>query len=48
MQRPVDALVTGFTKSPELLARSLDSLRRLKQEGIIRDIHCVTWGQCGD
>jgi hypothetical protein len=43
MQRPVDALVTGFTKSPDLLARSLAPLRRLKHEGIIRDIHCVTW-----
>jgi hypothetical protein len=43
MQRPVDALVTGFTKSPHLLARSLAPLRRLKQEGIIRNIHCVTW-----
>jgi hypothetical protein len=43
MQKPVDALVTGFTKSPELLLRSLASLRRLKHEGIIRNIHCVTW-----
>lgn len=41
--KPVDALVTGFTKSPDLLARSLAPLRRLKHEGIIRNIHCVTW-----
>ena len=41
--KPVDALVTGFTKSPELLDRSLAPLRRLKQENIIREIHCVTW-----
>lgn len=43
MQRPVDALVTGFTKSPDLLARSLAPIRRLKHEGLIRNIHCVTW-----
>lgn len=43
MRRPVDALVTGFTKSPDLLARSLEPLRRLRQEGVIRNIHCVTW-----
>ncbi len=43
MQKPVDALVTGFTKSPDLLAQSLTPLCHLKQEGIIRHIHCVTW-----
>src|ERR1700761_4695889 len=43
MQRPVDVLVTGFTKPSDLLGRSLEPLRRLKQEGIVRDIHCVTW-----
>lgn len=43
MQRPIDALVTGFTKSPDLIARSLAPLRRLKHEGVLRDIHCVTW-----
>ena len=43
MQRPVDALVTGFTKSPGLLARSLAPLCQLKHEGVIRNIHCVTW-----
>ncbi|MEO8301239.1 MAG: hypothetical protein ABI608_05570, partial [Rhizomicrobium sp.] len=43
MQRPVDALVTGFAMSPELVARSLAPLRRLKHEGTIRHIHCVTW-----
>jgi hypothetical protein len=43
MRKPVDALVTGFTKSPDLLARSLAPLRRLKHEGTIRNIHCVTW-----
>lgn len=43
MQRPVDALVTGFTKSPALLDRSMATLRGLKQEGVVRNIHCVTW-----
>lgn len=43
MVRPVDALVTGFVKSGELLNRSLAPLRRLRQQGIIRAIHCVTW-----
>jgi hypothetical protein len=43
MTRPTDAIVTGFVKSPLLLERSLAPLRRLKHEGIIRDIHYVTW-----
>ena len=43
MRKPVDVLVTGFTRSPDLLARSLAPLRRLKQDGIVRAIHCVTW-----
>jgi hypothetical protein len=43
MRKPVDVLVTGFTKSPDLLARSLEPLRQLKQEQVIRNIHCVTW-----
>jgi hypothetical protein len=43
MQRPLDILITGFTKSHDLLARSLEPLRRLKHEGIVRQIHCVTW-----
>ncbi len=43
MHKPVDALVTGFTRSPDLLARSLAPLRRLKHEGVLRNIHCVTW-----
>jgi hypothetical protein len=43
MTRPTDVLVTGFVKSPHLLARSLAPLRRLKHAGIVRSIHCVTW-----
>ena len=43
MQRPVDVIVTGFTKSLVLLQKSLTPLRLLKQEGVIRNIFCVTW-----
>jgi hypothetical protein len=43
MQRAVDVVVTGFTKSPVLPAKSLAPLRRLQQDGMVRHIHCVTW-----
>jgi hypothetical protein len=43
MARPTDALITGFVKSPVLLEASLAPVRRLRQEGILRSIHCVTW-----
>ena len=43
MTRPVDVIVTGFVKSPVILERSLAPLRRIKHEGIVRSIHCVTW-----
>jgi hypothetical protein len=43
MAHPTDAIVTGFVKSPALLALSLAPLRTLKQEGVLRDIHYVTW-----
>ena len=43
MTRPVDALVTGFTKNAALCQLSLAPLLQLKAQGIIRDIHCVTW-----
>lgn len=41
--RPIDALITGFVKSPLLLEQSLAPLRQLRQEGVIRHIHYVTW-----
>lgn len=43
MSRPVDAIVTGFAKSPALAVASLAPLRRLRQEGVLRSIVCVTW-----
>ena len=43
MSRPIDALVTGFTKNAVLCEKSLAPLRALRQEGVIRAIHCVTW-----
>jgi hypothetical protein len=41
--RPVDALICGFAKSPELAEESLAPLLQLKQEQVIRDIRYVTW-----
>jgi hypothetical protein len=43
MRRPVIAIVTGFTRNPELLHLSLAPLRQLKQRGAIDRIVCVTW-----
>ena len=43
MPRPVSAVVTGFTKNPELAALSLAPLRALKQKGVLRRILAVTW-----
>jgi hypothetical protein len=43
MIRAADAIVTGFVKSPAVLAVSLAPLRRLKQENVLRRIVCVTW-----
>lgn len=43
MRTAVDALVTGFVKSPLLAERSFAPLRQLRREGHIRDIHYVTW-----
>lgn len=43
MQRPVDVIVTGFTRSPPLLGKSLAPLRRLQHAGLVRAVHCVTW-----
>jgi len=45
MIEPADAIVTGFTKSNELCELSLASLRQLRGEGVIRNIHCVTWSK---
>ncbi len=43
MPRPVDALVTGFSKAPAVIAQSFAPLRRLRQEDHLRAIHYVTW-----
>jgi hypothetical protein len=43
LRRPADAIVLGFTKAPSLVVRSFAPLRQLKQEGILRNIHYVTW-----
>lgn len=40
---PTDVIITGFTKSQPLLLLSLSPLCTLKREGLIRDIHYVTW-----
>ena len=45
MTRPVIAIVTGFTKNPELPALSLAPLRELKQRGTIQRILYVTWNK---
>jgi len=38
-----DAIVLGFAKSPLLIERSFAPLRLLRQEGVLRNIHYVTW-----
>ena len=43
MDRPVVAVVTGFTKSTELAEISLAPLRVLKLDGLIDRILAVTW-----
>ena len=43
MPRIVDALITGFVKSPALARASLLPLLTLRREGLIRHIHYVTW-----
>ena len=47
MPRPIDAIVTGFTKNAMLCEKSFAPLRALRQEGAIRAIHCVTWDSPG-
>jgi hypothetical protein len=43
MTRPTDAIVTGFAKNGELSRRAFAPLLELRQQGVIRDIHYVTW-----
>jgi hypothetical protein len=43
MQRPTDAIVTGFSKNATLTQASLAPLRALKQMGVLRRVLCVTW-----
>ena len=43
MTRPNVAIVTGFTKDPELLKQSMAPLRQLKQHGVLQRILYVTW-----
>ena len=43
MTRPADAVVVGFTKNPELCRRAFAPLLELRQQGVLRDIHYVTW-----
>jgi hypothetical protein len=43
MQRPADAIVTGFTRNATLCEASLAPLRALKNAGVLRRILCVTW-----
>ncbi len=43
MARPVDAIVTGFTRNGELSVHAFEPLRQLKRDGTIRNIHYVTW-----
>lgn len=42
-RRPVDAIVTGFTRNAELARHAFAPLLELQQEGLIRSIHYVTW-----
>ena len=41
--RPVDAVVTGFTRNAELSRQALAPLLTVRREGGIRHIHYVTW-----
>jgi hypothetical protein len=41
--RPTDAIVIGFTKSRELCRRAFAPLLELRQQGVLRNIHYVTW-----
>jgi hypothetical protein len=43
MTRPTDAVVIGFTKNTELSRRAFEPLLDLRQQGVLRDIHYVTW-----
>lgn len=43
MTRPVDAIVTGFTRNGALARHALAPLLALKQEGLIRAVRYVTW-----
>jgi hypothetical protein len=43
--RPIDAIVTGFTKNAELSRRAFAPLLALRREGAVRDIHYVTWDE---
>jgi hypothetical protein len=43
MARPVVAIVTGFTKNPQLPGISLAPLRALKQRGVVQRIIALTW-----
>lgn len=43
MTQIADATVTGFAKSPRLVAPSFAPLRQLRSEGLLRHIHYVTW-----
>ena len=43
MTRPVDIVVTGFTKNVALCAKSLETPRLLRREGLVRAIRYVTW-----
>jgi len=43
MTRPTDAVVIGFTKNAELCRRAFEPLLDLRQQGVLRDIHYVTW-----
>jgi len=41
--RPTDAIVIGFTKNAELCRRAFEPLLDLRQQGVLRDVHYVTW-----
>lgn len=43
MKRPIDAVVTGFTRHGELARHAFRPLLSLKQEGVIRRVRYITW-----
>lgn len=43
MRRPVVAIVTGFTRARLLMERSMETLLRLRRDGVIDRILYVTW-----